>query len=107
MTFTQTLQSPLGFAYVYEKTLKLDKREPVLILEHRIKNTGTKVIDTQVYDHDFFMLDGAPTGPGMAVHFPFEPQAKHPWSRAPRSTAKTLFICRNWVLVQGRPPPAT
>jgi hypothetical protein len=78
VTFTQTLQSPLGFAYVYEKTLKLDKHQPVLILEHRIKNTGTKAIDTEVYDHDFFMLDGAPTGPGMAVHFPFEPQAKRP-----------------------------
>jgi hypothetical protein len=76
VTFTQTLQSPLGYAYVYEKTLKLDKHQPVLILEHRIKNTGTKAIDTQVYDHDFFMLDAAPTGPGMAVRFAFDPQAK-------------------------------
>jgi hypothetical protein len=78
VTFTQTLQSPLGYAYVYEKTLKLDKHQPILILEHHIKNTGTKAIDTQVYDHDFFMIDGTPTGPGMAVHFPFEPQAKRP-----------------------------
>jgi hypothetical protein len=78
VTFTQTLQSPLGFAYVYEKTLRLDQHQPVLVLEHHLKNTGTKAIDTQVYDHDFFMLDGAPTGPGMTVHFPFEPQAKQP-----------------------------
>jgi hypothetical protein len=78
VTFTQTLQSPLGYAYVYEKTLKLDKHQPILTLEHHIKNTGTKAIDTQVYDHDFFMIDGTPTGPGMAVHFPFEPQAKRP-----------------------------
>jgi hypothetical protein len=76
--FTHHLQSPLGFAYVYEKTLKLDKNQPLLILEHRLKNTGTKPIDTEVYDHDFFMLDGVPTGPGMEVHFPFEPQAKRP-----------------------------
>jgi hypothetical protein len=76
VTFTQTLQSPLGYAYVYEKTLKLDKHQPVLILEHHMKNTGTKAIDTEVYDHDFFMLDNVPTGPGMSVHFPFEPQAK-------------------------------
>ena len=78
MTFTQTLQSPMGYAYVYEKTFKLDKHQPVLILEHHMKNTGTKPIDTEVYDHDFFMLDDVPTGPGMAVHFPFEPQAKRP-----------------------------
>ena len=78
VTFTQRLQSPLGIAYVYEKTLKLDKHDPVLILEHHMKNVGTKEIDSQVYDHDFFMLDGAPTGPGMVVHFPFEPVAKRP-----------------------------
>jgi hypothetical protein len=84
VTITQTLRSPTGYAYVYEKTLRLDKHEPVLILEHKLKNTGAKPIDSQVYDHDFYMIDGAPTGPGMAVHFnftpkpdkPFEPRAK-------------------------------
>jgi hypothetical protein len=78
VTFTQRLRSPLGIAFVYEKTLKLDKHQPVLILEHHMRNTGTKPIDTEVYDHNFFMLDGAPTGPGMVVHFPFEPVAKRP-----------------------------
>jgi hypothetical protein len=78
VVFTHHLQSTLGYAYVYDKTLKLDKHQPILILEHRLKNTGTKPIDTQVYDHDFFVLDDVPTGPGMEVHFPFEPQAKRP-----------------------------
>jgi hypothetical protein len=78
VTLTHHLQSSIGFAYVYEKTLKLDKHQPVLILEHHLKNTGTKPIDTEVYDHDFFMIDGAPTGPGMAVGFRFEPHAKRP-----------------------------
>jgi hypothetical protein len=78
VTLTHHLQSSIGFAYVYQKTLKLDKHQPVLILEHHLKNTGTKPIDTEVYDHDFFMIDGAPTGPGMAVGFRFEPQAKRP-----------------------------
>jgi hypothetical protein len=76
VALTQRLQPTLGYGYVYEKTLELDKHEPVLILHHRMKNTGTKAIDTEVYDHDFFMLDGAPTGPGMAVRFPFEPIAQ-------------------------------
>jgi hypothetical protein len=78
VTLTHHLQSSIGFAYVYQKTLKLDKHQPVLILEHHLKNTGTKPIDTEVYDHDFFMIDGAPTGPGMAVGFRFAPQAKRP-----------------------------
>jgi hypothetical protein len=76
VAFRQQLQSPIGIAYDYEKTVKLDPHDPVLILEHRLKNTGTKIIDTEVYDHDFFMLDGVPSGPGMVVRFPFAPQAE-------------------------------
>jgi hypothetical protein len=76
VTFTQILHSPIGISYVYEKTLKLAKNEPVLLLEHRLKNIGSKPIDSQVYDHNFFMIDKTPTGPGMVVHFPFAPQPK-------------------------------
>jgi hypothetical protein len=61
---------------VYKKNLKLDKNAPVLLLEHELKNTGTKTIEMDVYDHDFFMVDGATTGPDMVVHFPFEPKAE-------------------------------
>lgn len=73
--FEQRLESPIGIAYDYRKNLKLDAREPVLILEHSLKNTGTVEIDTQVYDHDFYVLDHAPTGPDMVVRFPFAPVA--------------------------------
>lgn len=76
VTFTQTLRSPIGISYVYEKTLKLAKNEPVLVLEHHLKNIGSQPIDSQVYNHDFFMIDKTPTGPGMVVHFPFVPQPK-------------------------------
>ena len=51
-------------------------RSPFSSLQHSLKNTGTKTIDTEVYDHDFFMLDGAPSGPGMVVRFPFAPKAE-------------------------------
>jgi hypothetical protein len=78
VSFRQRLRSPIGFAYDYEKTVMLDRHEPILTLRHSLKNTGTKTIDTQVYDHDFFVLDGAPSGPGMTVRFPFAPQAEKP-----------------------------
>lgn len=70
--FRQVLRGPEGYAYVYEKTLTLTKGEPVMTLQHSLKNMGQKTIETYVYDHDFFMLDGKPTGPGMVVHFNFE-----------------------------------
>ena len=78
ISFKQQLSSPIGISYIYEKTLRLSKNDPVLVLEHSLKNTGSKTIDTEVYDHDFFMLDGKPTGPGMVIRFPFAPKADGP-----------------------------
>jgi hypothetical protein len=88
--FRQVLRGPDGYAYVYEKTLTLDKNEPVMTLQHSLKNTGTKPIETYVYDHDFFMLDGKPTGPGMVVHFKFEPKPQAEIGAAAKIEGKDL-----------------
>jgi hypothetical protein len=78
VSFRQQLQSPMGIAYDYQKTVTLDPHEPVLILEHHLKNTGTQTIDTEVYDHDFFMLDAAPSGPDLVTKLGFAPKAEKP-----------------------------
>jgi hypothetical protein len=70
--FTQELTDAAGYAYVYRKTVRLAKDKPVLSLEHSLKNTGQKTIETSVYDHDFYMLDGKATSPDFTVKFPFE-----------------------------------
>lgn len=93
VSFQQDLKSN-GFAYVYKKTLKLDPHEPVLILEHELKNTGVETIETQVYNHDFYVLDDAPTGPDMVVRFPFEPRQKEPLSNGARIDGKELVYGR-------------
>ncbi len=77
VSFTQRLRSPTGVAYTYRKNLQLDKHEPLLLLAHELKNEGQKPLELDVYDHDFFMIDGAPTGPDMVVHFPFQPVPEH------------------------------
>jgi hypothetical protein len=69
--FTQQLAGPNGYAYVYSKTLRLAKDKPVLEIAHSLKNTGRKAIETSVYEHDFYMLDGQPTGPDFTVKLPF------------------------------------
>ena len=94
VSFRQDLKTPLAIAYTYTKTMRLLKDEPVLILEHALKNTGTKAIDTDVYDHDFFMLDGAPTGPGMVVRFPFEPKAEPALANGARIARKEIVYER-------------
>jgi hypothetical protein len=94
VSFEQELKSPIGIAYVYKKTLTLDKQEPVLILQHELRNTGTETIDTQVYDHDFYVLDDAPTGPDMVVRFPFVPTAEKDLSSDARIEGKQIVYGR-------------
>ena len=73
--FTQTLPDTLGYAYTYTKTVRLAQDKPQLILDHRLRNTGAKTIDSSVYEHNFYMLDGLPTGPDVVVKFPFAVRA--------------------------------
>ena len=72
--FEHELNDGEGYAYHYRKTLRLTRGKPQLVLEHSLKNTGTRVIDTGVYDHDFYMLDHLPTGPDLRVKFTFAPK---------------------------------
>jgi hypothetical protein len=46
------------------------------LITHRLKNTGTKPINTTVYDHNFLRL--APGNNGVTVKFPFAPNAANP-----------------------------
>jgi len=80
VTFTQTLRDPSsGYAYLYKKTVRLAKGSPHMVIEHSLKNTGTKTIETNVYSHNFYVIDGTPSGPEMHVKFPFELKASVPF----------------------------
>jgi hypothetical protein len=74
--FVHELNNGEGYAYQYTKTLLLPRGKAQLVIEHALKNTGTQVIDTDVYNHDFYMLDHLPTGPASRVKFLFAPRAK-------------------------------
>ena len=67
--FTQLLDG----VYLYRKTVRLEKNK--LILEHSLKNTGKQLLETDVYNHDFYMIGGLPSGPEITVQFPFETRA--------------------------------
>ena len=74
--FIHTLADTNGYAYVYVKTVRL--ASDTLVLEHDLRNTGPKPIVTSVYNHNFFVLDGQPTGPDTVVRLPFTPQLAAP-----------------------------
>jgi hypothetical protein len=74
--FTHVISDAAGYGYVYRKTVKLLSGKPEMVLEHSLKNTGQKLIETQMYNHNFFMIDNEPTGPNIYTSFPYEIKAE-------------------------------
>jgi len=74
--FVQDLRDPsTGFSYSYRKVVRLTPGRPEMLLEHTLTNTGTKTIDTDVYNHNMFVIDGQRTGPDFSIRFGFTPRA--------------------------------
>jgi hypothetical protein len=86
-----------GYAYVYKKTARLAKGKPELVLEHSLKNTGRRAIVTEVYNHNFFVIDGRPTGRGVSVEFPFELKAKADLNGFAETRGSKLVFLRDFV----------
>jgi hypothetical protein len=57
--------------YVYTKTVSLTKGKAQLVIEHRLRNTGTSPIETDVFDHNFFVTDSQTIAPGIELKFRF------------------------------------
>lgn len=76
VVFIHELSDINGYSYEYHKIVKLTEDQPELVLEHKLKNTGTRVIETSVYNHNFFTIDEEPTGPGIRIIFPFDVYAE-------------------------------
>lgn len=77
ITFRHTLNGPRGIAYVYTKRIALTLEPPGFVIDHTLHNTGTAVIETDQYNHNFFVIDGRPSGPEFVIGFPFAPRATH------------------------------
>jgi hypothetical protein len=74
--FRHELSHPSGYAYVYTKRVRLVSGQPQMIIEHTLRNTGRRAIHAEQYNHNFFVIDGRPTGPDVVVRFPFELKAE-------------------------------
>ena len=69
---THTLASDTGYGYRYGKTVTLKPAAGGvdLVLAYELANTGSKPIRTDVYNHNFFNVDGQPVGPRYRLEFP-------------------------------------
>lgn len=70
--FVQQLNDPAsGYSYLYQKVVRLLPGEPVMIISHLLRNTGSKAIISDVYNHNFVALDGQAPGPDFTIEMPF------------------------------------
>lgn len=69
VSFTHTLNTG-DYPYIYIKTIRLENNK--MIIEHELTNTGKNGIDTKVYNHNFFVIDNDPIGPGYSIELAFD-----------------------------------
>jgi hypothetical protein len=68
--FIHTLNDK-DYGYQYTKIVYLEKNKPVMVLSHKLKNTGNRPIETNVYNHNFLVLDKEPVGTSYVLKVPF------------------------------------
>jgi hypothetical protein len=72
--FAHAVASGNGYGYVYYKRIELARGQAEMVISHTLRNTGTKTIETNVYNHGFLQIDEEPAGPNLSWQFPFEPK---------------------------------
>lgn len=73
--FVQNLKSK-KYSYSYTKTVELLKGKPTMVLSHSLKNTGSTTLETNVYNHNFLVIDKQPVGKGFVMKLPFNPSGE-------------------------------
>jgi hypothetical protein len=69
--FRQTLNSKTGYSYhlVIHARLYDTDHDTTMHVDYELINTGTKAIDTDVYNHNFFNVDKQTVGPKYSIGF--------------------------------------
>ncbi|HET7084598.1 MAG TPA: hypothetical protein VFI23_07505 [Rhizomicrobium sp.] len=70
-----------GYSYSYVKTVRLVPGKAQMVIEHVLKNTGKKTIETAVYCHNFLTLstDNSPGDENVTITAPFNISAGEPF----------------------------
>jgi hypothetical protein len=77
--FIQELSDPAtGYGYVYRKVVRLADGKPEMVIEQSLKNTGQRAIKSDVYNHNFVIIDKQPPGPDYSFKVPFEIRSSRP-----------------------------
>jgi len=90
--FAQQLQGDRGWAYRYQKTIRLQPGEPAFAIEQRLENSGQKTIDITYYNHNFTLIDDLLFGPDYRVEFAFDTERAAPTSDLLSLKGKSLEL---------------
>ncbi len=69
IAFTHQINSDFGYAYEYKKTIQL--KEQGFTIGHQLVNKGENSIETDQFNHNFFMIDGETSGPAFTISYPY------------------------------------
>ncbi|MBS2212696.1 hypothetical protein KEM09_14855 [Carboxylicivirga mesophila] len=70
IVFKQSMVTDFGYAYDYEKQIRLIDNKAELEIIHMLKNCGAKPIFANPYCHNFFSFDNYPGGQNYKMVFP-------------------------------------
>jgi hypothetical protein len=84
--------SAAGYGYDYRKTIRLQKDG--FTIEHVLKNTGAKPIDTLVYNHNFFVIDKEVVGPDISIRFAWTPKPDKPFENGGEISGQEIRYTR-------------
>ena len=84
-----------GFGYIYRKRITLAEDKPEMLITYSLTNIGRKIIDTTQFNHNFFVMDGQTSGPGMVARFPFEPRPQQPVNEAIQIRGKEIHFVKS------------
>jgi hypothetical protein len=84
VTFKQVVNDAAsGYGYAYTKKVAIVAGKSELVMEHTLRNTGTKPITGFVYEHNFMRWDNQPPGPDYSMHFAYDPKPAEPLGDMP------------------------
>jgi hypothetical protein len=77
--FTQELSDPATqYAYRYTKVVRLEAGRPRLVIEHILKNTGSRTIRSSMYNHNFLPFENHAPGPDLVTTAAYEIKTNRP-----------------------------
>lgn len=70
--FIHGITSETGYGYDYVKEIAITSGNS-FVIRHSLRNTGSKTLKGDAYNHNFFTLGLLQTGPSRTIDFPFRP----------------------------------